>query len=61
MVSLEINKSSGCKDEKALCKKKIREMNLNKADDFKAITVQHQSRPKRKENTCNSSLIRLLT
>lgn len=38
---LEFNKSSGCKDEKALCKKKIREMNLNKADDFKAITVQH--------------------
>jgi hypothetical protein len=38
---LEFNKRSGFKDEKALCKKKIREMNLKKADDFKAISVQH--------------------
>lgn len=38
---LEFNKGSGFKDEKAMCKKKIREMNLKKADDFKAISVQH--------------------
>lgn len=38
---LEFNKSTGFKDEKTLCKKKIREMNLKKADDFKEISVQH--------------------
>ncbi len=31
---LEFNKGSGSKDEKALCKKKIREMNIKRADDF---------------------------
>jgi len=38
---LAFNKESGFKDEKSLCKKKIREMNLKKADDFKDIRVQH--------------------
>lgn len=38
---LEFNKGAGFKDEKALCKKNIREMNLKKASDFKAVSVQH--------------------
>jgi len=38
---LEFNKEGSNKDEKALCKKKIREMNLRKANDFKQISVQH--------------------
>lgn len=31
---LELNRFSDFKDEKALCKKKIREMNIKRADDF---------------------------
>lgn len=39
---LEFNKHSGFKDEKALCKKKIREMNLKRSEDFQEVAVQHQ-------------------
>ncbi len=39
---LEFNKQSGFKDEKALCKKKIREMNLKRSEDFQEVAVQHQ-------------------
>jgi len=39
---LEFNKSSGFKDEKGLCKRKIREMNVKKASDFKEVVAKHQ-------------------
>lgn len=42
---LEFNKLSGFIDEKALCKRKIREMNLKRSDDFKEVAVDHQLSP----------------
>lgn len=42
---LSFNKLSGFKDEKALCKRKIREMNVKRTDDFKEVAVNHQFSP----------------
>lgn len=39
---LDLNKQSGNKDEKAFCKRKIREMNLKRAEEFQEITGEYK-------------------
>lgn len=39
---LEFNKLSSFESEKGLCKKKIREMNAKKSEDFKEVSAEHE-------------------